>query len=300
MSNFENVNNTFKELFKITKAFPIILGIAYFLGFVIINAFLSKYNFSDNNLISVKYLISGFCFLLFVSPSVFLVYFNYAHPTDNLKENWQEWLDIIRILLYYALFIDLLTIDFHGITELWRMYFPLFAFFLIYMFDFYLTSYAARNIKPLRKCLIMLVLLIIYHFCAIIFLPIIIFIKTIIIATGIITLIIMGLTGDKNLNLSYFSTLTITLAIGAAFFGLYAYDKIPKHLGGGKSTQVICYINNEKEKSFKGLNFHIENQTFFKCKILYYSDDKYYIENDEGYFVIKSELIEAIQTLKKN
>ena len=155
MTNNENIKNSLLKLENSLKLIPAIAGIAYLCGFVVINSYLSKFDFFDESILSAKYLIAGMSYLLLILPLVLIIISNSDYATDNLSKNWIEVLDLLKIILWYSLFFDIITFNSRELTTD-NIKISIYSFSFIFLVNFYLTSDAAKNIIRLHKILIII------------------------------------------------------------------------------------------------------------------------------------------------
>lgn len=298
MTTNENVKNSLFKLGDALKIVPSIGGIAYLCGFVIINSYLSKYDFFDESILSSKYLIAGMGFLLLLLPLVVIIISNSENPTDDLSKSWQESLDLLRIVLWYSFFFDVITIKIHSLSST-EIFIILVSFSILSLTNFYLTSQAARNVNHIKRILIMLALLVLYHIASTIFLPVIGFMKMIIIVTGVGTIVIIGQIGDGEYNFGKIGMLVIQFLLLATLFGNGVYDKFPARFGGGEVKEFICYADSDKTDLFKRLEINLDKKKSFKCEIIYITDNSYLIKFEDRVLTIDKSLLESIEPVKQ-
>lgn len=297
MTTNENLKNSLSKLGYALKIVPAIGGIAYLCGFVIINTYLSKYDFFDENILSSKYLIAGMGFLLLLLPLVVIIISNSENPTDDLSKNWLESLDLLRIVLWYSFFFDVITINNHTLTPS-KSIIILVCYSILFLTSFYLTSYASRSIKTVNKILIMLALLVAYHIISTIFLPVIGYMKMIIIVTGIGTIVIIGQIGDGEYSFGKIGLLVIQFLLLASLFGNSVYEKFPARFGGGEVKEFICYADSNKAELFNRLEINLDYKKSFKCKIIYHTDNSYLIKVKDRVLTIDKNLLQSIEPMR--
>lgn len=91
-----------KVLTNISKAIPIV----YIMGFIVINANLSKYGFSDFEVLNATYLKAGVIITLLLSILFLAIYFSFTKETmtDDLNKAWPSQLTVIYNILFLTVF----------------------------------------------------------------------------------------------------------------------------------------------------------------------------------------------------
>ncbi len=281
---------------SILKFVPAFIGIAYIFGFVIINSYLSKFNFLDDNFLSIKYLSVGLTFLIFITPVIAIVVSYYHNPTDDRSITKGTYSNLITIIVAYGVIIDFITFDSDREPNYTgRIIFG--VLLLISGLTMYLTSYKYRNMSVSNKSIIVLVPLLIYYFLSSFFLPIIPIIKPMLIFIGIGIFVIYGLIGDRNFSYFEGSMYLFALIFFASIFGNQVYGKLPNYLGGAKPINIKCYIDENKTQLFENIGFEISERFTFDSELLYQSKDKYLFKIGDKVVTIKDEMINSFEII---
>jgi len=93
------------SLDNLTKAFGLILVLAYIFGFVIVNLYLSNFNFIDYTFFHVKYIPAGICFLVFFSFTAGA----FLKTEDVVKKHKGR---VVFLVLYSVFLVILLSVLF--------------------------------------------------------------------------------------------------------------------------------------------------------------------------------------------
>ncbi|WP_417602354.1 hypothetical protein [Owenweeksia hongkongensis] len=285
-----------EKLSFLFQMLPGIIGLAYVLGFVIVNSYISSYDFFDRNIVSFDYLVSGVMLLVFLVPIIIIVYVNYPNPTDNLSENWIEALNSIHFILAYALLVDVILQI--GGSEKLTKYISSMSLLLFVIIKFALTSFGTGKIKYLCKLLWLIGVLVVYHIVSLFFLPVNIVLKGVIIAVGIGTFAILGQVGDKNYDFGRLVVLIIQAILVAALVGRYGYDSVPSYFGGGMVKEVKCLVSETNIGSLRDMGIKVDDKGILIGKVIFSSDDYYLIESNNKHVSIRKDWIDIVQSHK--
>src|SRR5687768_12673302 len=80
-----------KDLFEsFLKYIPYLSAIAYLLGYIVFNAYLSTYGIYEFNLVNFQYLKAGLIFMIIITPIALIIWHEIKAPVGTLKEDKED------------------------------------------------------------------------------------------------------------------------------------------------------------------------------------------------------------------
>lgn len=282
---------------KIPNNIPYLLGIAYFFGFLIVNSYLSDFNFYSINLLNTEYLIAGIIFSLIFGTLFFSIYYSNKKP-DQITDNEYDFaLPALLRIFIITFVISLFTIDYKN-TESIIVKIINFSGILYVLYISLLNSkYIVRKLNnAIRWGLIFL-----YIIAANIF----VFynsessraLMTISFISGIGILIILSYIIEKKFHKVQIIGLIFISITLATLFGTFVYEKIPKKYGGGKPYKTELIINKEKLPELKEL-MPLKNDLYLGVEVLFETEQEFLIKKDSTIFILNKSFFSGTKNLK--
>ena len=297
MDGKKNVNLIIDKAKKHLGLFPFAIGMAYFIGFIVVNSYLSEFDFIHDSLLSINYLSAGFSFMVFTIPLIVIIYSSYKNPTDNASKSKHEFWSILSIIFYYALLLDIFTFN-KEVAVPWQERVIYFTLLLYTMIVFFLSSNAARNVSWIKSILWMLIPILIYNIFSIFYLPVIKELKFLIVLTGLAVFLILGDMGDNDYSISRTGLLIFGIIISSALFGYSVYDKIPPKFGGTKRPYVQCFVNKEGLSVIKKLDVKFDSLSSFSCQIRYSSQHYFLVKHENQMFTLNRSDVKSFRKIQ--
>lgn len=272
-----------KILTNISKAIPVV----YIMGFTVINAHLSKYGFSDFEVLNATYIKAGVLITLLLSVLFIAVFFSFTKETmtDDLSKSWPSQLTVIYNICFLTIFFAPIFSNAKSIfTE---------SGFLKYAFMASLLLHAYFRIWSMNKSpknnlgiIILTVMPIILILPAIIILSIrdsqILYLFGFLAIIGLLMSLSLGELGDGNYKARLITDVSVLL-IACYFFGYTFYDKLPSKFGGGKPYSI---------EYLKPIDINDSIPKKEKAQVIYENSSRILLKNpkNEIFFTLKSEI----------
>jgi hypothetical protein len=288
------MNEKIKKYFDL---FPIVVPAIYILGYIVVNGYLSNYNFSDYNILNLTYLKAGilYSFLITIIFITMKLSFIEDTMTDNLKKSWPSLLIATANILFITTIFSFFIIDFKDLMDKDIKAFKLFGvcFILYILFRIWMMGKKPKNKLGVVVLIVpqiiftLIILLIFCHYFNTV--------KDILFFNSGLALIIflaLGDFGDKNYS-GKIVTDVILLIVFSFFFGKNIYGNLPFKFGGGQQYEIVvakCKPINEIVN---------QNQTLDTLSVIYENDSRILINDKKKntIFIDKSE-IKAYKILK--
>jgi hypothetical protein len=124
----------------ITKAIPLLLFATYLVGFLVMISHLSSLGIYDSAFWDASYFVAGCHLLIIIGPLFPIIAYCHPNPTDNLTKAWRGHVATIIMSAFYGALVSSVFLDPHDFFNApWLLAFT--------AMSFYLSSYAARNVK---------------------------------------------------------------------------------------------------------------------------------------------------------
>jgi hypothetical protein len=269
-----------EKLKKYLILLPIVAPIIYFLGYVVINSYLSQYSFYDFDIFSPNYLRAGILFSIFITIIFYSVYiaFNKATMTDNYLKSWPSLLTALSNLLFITFLFNLYLVGLEHIINESNYYYWIFIICVLLYFLFRIWSDNKSPINQLGQLLLIIPSIILLIPVLLIFAvssTVSCYIFLLVFIPGIFILISMGLYGDNNYKGRILSDIIILLGI-CFFFGMNIYPNINSKFGGGKPYKII--VNNIQEND-TSTDTNIKIDTF---NVIYESGSRLLLQSKDN------------------
>lgn len=268
-----------KLLSSISLAIPLI----YIIGFIIVNAYLSKYSIYDVEALSFNYLKAGIFFIGILALSATCVFASFGKPTDNLSISFHKFFILIHncflvcSLLVIILFKPLSKVEtplikhalFYGIGML--------CFCLYLLSRLIIRDVANRSRKSVIIISIFQIgLLLIFLISVSRIIPVTYWLVWFFVMTTLIFTVNLGEYFDGKFNFLNLPLIFVGLASMCAFFGYFVYGHLPNYASGPKlNARHILFVdsigvNNKKEIELKDK------------EIIYSGSSNYFIAIDDS------------------
>jgi hypothetical protein len=279
----------FSKYIKLLKLSPFFIGIAYLLGFIIINSYCPIISTSGSNLVNARYLSSGTLYILLMVTNIAILLFVVKMPTDAMTT---KSIFISFDYFFYSLIIVFITANtlIKG-SETKGIYF---SCLLTALMGIYVVFYHIKINKGL-KIFSLLIILIASFIC--------LYLAnrgrgafyTWYLLNSFYLLIVYGRLGDKLFD-QYEAVYFGLLLVGSiALYGSRVYETIKPNFGGGSPEQVQFYLSDEKRNDT--LSFDLELKENDKItptvKLIYETDGYYLIKSKNKYIRLDKNIVQG-------
>lgn len=296
------------EIDKIITRIPLVTGIVYILGFICSSIYFGSFGFSSYDFINAQYFETGALICVLTSLPIIVISYNYKERTDNFMVTkgiipglFHRTFELSWFCLFVLLFDKIIgSFKNHAIRTFIEFLVGLLIYSGSFLMDFYLTSYAAREIPRNSKN---------KWYIAFIFLEIVFIIVVgnisadvyvaIVVVISALTFTYLGLEADKKA-----SSLGLIMQVGTAIMLLFMYSNyvlpdISTKYGGFETKAVIMMIKPEKEGLFGNVGIKTNsNGLTEKLSLLGESGTSYFIELGSTYLQFRKEDIEMVITAR--
>lgn len=294
-----------EQVERLLKFIPLITIMVYVIGYIGVSVNHGKYGLIQADLFNIQYLRVGLLILFLSLIPILSISINYVNRTDDIDKTKY----IIAPIFHRAIEVSTCTIIFLNFQKLSNLThqpynnFPMAIFLsgitifiIISMIDFYLTSYAARNIRVTTKTIWYTVFL----FSEITFL--VAFgnesIKYYLLITFIISFgcfIYLGLVADGTSDLRGLGLSAVIFIIITVIFSKFVLPGLPETLGGFESEPIKLVVKQENKQLMLDLGISINNKnTTVPVLILAESQGLYVVETELGYVQIKKDYVVSV------
>ena len=274
-----------KKIKGIPNFIPIFVGVSYFLGFIVVNSFLAKYNFFSINLLNTDYLVAGTLFSLIFGILIFSIFVSNKNP-DTLTDDVYDFL----IPALFRVFIISACISFFTIPQDIELEHEirianLICIFFIPFVALFNTPYIVKRLnRNVRWILIFIYILSTNFYIFLIFQSCRAF-MILTIFCGIGVLLLLSEILDKKYYKVQAVSIILSLVVIASLFGSLVYENIPKKYGGGKPYKTTLLINESKSKYLiETLDF--DTTLFFNTEILFETKTEFLVKEDSLVLVL--------------
>lgn len=270
---------------------PYLVPIVYFLGFILINGYLSNFGYSDYSILSISYLKTGILISVLFSILFLNCWFSFDEETmsDNYEKSWKSLLTILHNLLAITLLIDIYLIGVGSFGKIWAIIVFSFFFTLYLLFRLWADNKLPKNnfgflILVVPGIVLLIIVNLIFAFNNTLAYYLLIFN---VVVTVFMTLS-LGLYGDKNYKSRIIGDF-IFLIIFCFVFGNKIYGHLPNKIGGGQPYKIVidnnCLLNDSISK-LDTLN------------VIYENEDKFIFRRDSSVFVVSRDEIKCYYLIK--
>jgi len=282
---------------EIPNNLPYLLGIAYFFGFIIVNSYLSSFNYYSIDLLNIEYLIAGIIFSIIFGALFFSIYYSNKKPEQITENEYDFALPALLRIFIITFVVSLFTIDSEttGVPNIKII--NISGIFYVLFISVLNSKYVLRKFNNvLRWILIFLYIIatnIFVFYCsessrAIMILSFI---------TGLGILIILSNVLEKRYHkVQVIGLLFISITI-ATLFGTLVYGKIPKKYGGGKPYQAELIINKLKMAELNEL-LSFENDLYLEVEILFETKQELLIKMDSTIYKLDKSFFSGTKYIK--
>lgn len=270
---------------------PYLVPIVYFLGFILINAYLNNYGYSDYSILSVTYLKTGILISILLSVLFLNSWLSFDKETmsDNYKKSWKSLLLICHNLLVTTYIMFIYLIGFKSFKKLWVLLLLMGLFSLFLLFRLWSDNKSPKNnngylILIIPGILLLLVLNLIFAFNNTLAAYLLIFN----IVVSVFITLSLGLYGDKNYSIRILPDF-IFLIILCFMFGNKIYGLLPYKIGGGEPYQIVI------DNSCLNKNINIKSDTL---RVIYENEDKFIFLRDSNVFAVSRDEIKCYYLIK--
>lgn len=272
-----------KILTNISKAIPVV----YIMGFTVINAHLSKYGFSDFEVLNATYLKAGVLITLLLSILFIAVFLSFSKETmtDDFSKAWPSQLTVIYNICFLTIFFTPIFSDTKSIfTEGGAVKYTFLISILLHAyFRIWSMNKSPKNNLGIIFLTVTPIVLIIP---AIIILCIrdsqILYLFGFLGIIGCLMSLSLSELGDGNYKARLITDVAVLLT-ACYFFGYTFYDKLPGKFGGGK-PYYIEYL--------KPIDINDSIPKKEKAQVIYENNSRILLKNpkNEIFFTLKSEI----------
>lgn len=286
--------NKFK---KIPNNIPYLLGIAYFFGFIIVNSFLVKYNFTSINLLNTEYLIAGIIFSLIFGSIVLSIYFSNRKQGKLTDSAYDFFLPALMRVLVICFATSFITINYNDISDRFTIVINLIVLIYFLLLMLLNTEFAKNKINynlniGLRFAYLIFVNIYIFYHCdSCRSLMILCFI------VGIGVLIVFSEIFDKTFHKVQAIGLIFIAIVFSSYFGTSVYEDIPRKYGGRRAYKTQLLVESKKLTELKNI-ISVENNLHVDVQILYETEHEYLIKKDSSILVLNKSFFCGSKTLK--
>jgi hypothetical protein len=285
---------SFDIIKKIPLNVPSLLGLIYFFGFLIVRAYLNKFNFHSVSLLNTDYLAVGTLFSI-IFGSLFLSIFYSIKNEEKTSLKDMEFIlpAILRILIIIyvtTLFTTIYSSDkyFHRVLGNAGLSFVLFSFFLN-------KSKYYRDFPWKLKIWLLIIFLAVINVLIFIFFPSSRALSLLLTYAGLgIILVISSTFKNKFMKVQAVGIVFIAITF-ATTFGLNVYGNIPRQYGGAKPYSLReIVLTQDFEPTAKAL---LTKESSLKNVTVYYeTGNEMLLYKDSSLFVLPKKYIEMILT----
>lgn len=266
---------------KFIESIPILLGLIYFIGFIAINTYSTRMVETIFDLLNIQYLVVGMlCIISFLAPATLLALkYDTQMRTDNITKIYK----LIPFIFFKPLFAGYLTISFLFImgrnnSNSCLLTSGIVLFLLAFIFDFFMTSYNARNIKTETKFILYAVadgLLVVFFtiFCSSAFKIYSFFMFAIL---GL-EFAFLGLLAEKKTDLRACGLFLILIMFATSLYSIKVLPNISEVFGGFSYAPISVVVKPEFIESYKNVGFDIDNKGYIKNLNLKFNGSSFYI-----------------------
>ncbi|NQX97697.1 MAG: hypothetical protein HRT73_07430 [Flavobacteriales bacterium] len=304
MEDIESEQEENQKLFRLAEIKTIIpfislfAGAVYFIGFVIVNSFLSNYEHFDDNLLNTKYLISGLLFCLFICPLIGIIHSTFEYKTDESTVLMKSLFNVIHNILLYAIVVSLIMLDRSSLVI--KQSLIIHCIFFGYLALRMLYS-QVKSCNKFKKPLFILLFAIAigYHIYTLMWLDLSWSLFFLIVMSGMTFTMILVQVGGGLFQKGQLFMLVFTILATASFFGTSVYDKIPNKFGGNTPIDTDILIKESKRSYFNKIGVPVGENLCFRTEILYSTTEEYIFRLDSNIYIVNKDLFNGFKPLKR-
>ncbi len=279
---------------RLSALAPLAVLFVYAVGFVVVNSFLSKFNYFEEDILSVTYLKAGLLYSVILLPIFIVIYKNYPSPTDNFKLAWPQYVALAPNVVTYPLWISIFLFNYSkmDVREIAAVMLLICFDLLVFM---YTTSALFKEKKQSTKVLINLVIpsiVLIYLATRYTYFA---FLYGILLFLCSQFILLLGLHGDKKSSIKEFTLFLLVVLFFSSFFGRYVYGELPRVFGGGLPIQTSIVLNEEGWRTVQAIGLaKSDSSQEYQATLLYSSGDQFVFKVDTVVFVLRKQLINSL------
>lgn len=267
------------KLNRIPNNLPYLLGIAYFFGFIIVNSYLSNFNFHSIGLLNTEYLTAGLIFSLIFGALFFSIYYSNKNPEYLTDNAYDFFLPALLRVFSITYSMSLFTIDYVVIGSTISSLIILITIFFLILITILNSEYTVKKMNVAFRGGLMFIYIFLSNTFVFIFCESCRVLMFIILSAGIGIIIVLSDIIDKKYHKVQIIGLIFIAISFASIFGTFVYDKIPNKYGGGKSYRTDLIIDSGKYIELQKI-LHITNDSYLNVEILFKTEKEFLVRKD--------------------
>jgi hypothetical protein len=261
---------------KFQNFIPLLAGVSYLFGFVVVNSFLSKYGISSTSIFDSEYLAAGLIFTLIFGVLFLSIFFSNKH-LDKVSENLSDFYlpALMRVFLlsytYCFLIIDK--------TDVLPTYIMIFNYIGIFIWFFFFIIVKVTKFPLWLKWMLLFIVAISSNVFVFIISKECRFLISLVFVYGILGIISIVNIYDKKYEKAAALGSIFGFISLAMLFGYGVYDNIAKRYGGGKPENITLLVDSQKINVIPDV-IKISDGNMIKAQLLHSSDKEYSLKQD--------------------